>query len=67
MSLHEIVHKAYLTPFTVQSNFARRYATEVAMLSSCGYLSTAESKESYGKTWRATTLGLALLKNENLL
>lgn len=67
MLLPEIVHKAYLYPFTVQSNFARRYATEIAILASSGYLTTEERKGIFGKTWRVTSLGLALLKNENTL
>jgi hypothetical protein len=67
MLLPEIVHKAYLSPFTVQSNFARKYATEIAMLASGGYLTTEERRDTFGKTWRVTSLGLAFLKNENTL
>lgn len=62
-----IIHKAYICPFTVQSNFARMHAKEIAMLASSGYLTTEERKARYGRTWRVTALGLDFLKTENFL
>jgi hypothetical protein len=67
MSIPEVLKQAYLTPFTVQSNFARRNAVHIALLASTGYLTTVEGKELFGKTWRCTALALTTLKNENYL
>lgn len=63
----ELIHRAYISPFTVQSDVARKYAREIAMLATSGYLTTEERKDRYGRTWRVTALGLAFLKKENKL
>jgi hypothetical protein len=57
-----VLHRAYMQPFSTQSNYARQYAVEVAELASRGLLTTQIWRHQYGKHWRVSAAGLALLE-----
>lgn len=61
--LYEVVLEAYLGGFSVQSNFARENAQEVAAASSIGFISTLEAPDMYGRTWYITGPGLQHLRD----
>lgn len=65
--LNKVMHHAYLKPFKVQSDFARSYAQEIAMLSFLGFLTTKEAKGGYGRSWRLTDTGYKTLEVEGWL
>lgn len=56
-----VLERAYKEPFTLQSNFARAYAYQVAELASRGLLTSSEGGGLYGNFWRVSPAGLALL------
>lgn len=51
--------------FAVQSNFARRFAVDVAMAASLGCVSTCTGlgNKGYGRVWYVTAKGLTILKH----
>lgn len=51
----------YLAPRTVQSDFAREYAQQIAALASQGCVSTKEGRNTYGRLWRITPPGIQQL------
>jgi len=65
--LYEVVHEAYLGGFSVQSNFAREKAQEVAAAASIGFISTLEAPDLYGRTWHITGPGLQHLRDGGYL
>lgn len=67
MTLTNVLLELYLHPSTVQSNFARENAQEVAALASLGMISTSEGRRAFGRTWRVTADGYELLKEECLI
>lgn len=54
----DALHTLYLAPRTVQSDFCRTWAQEVASLASQGLITTKEKKDTYGRLWRITPPGL---------
>jgi hypothetical protein len=60
--LLEVVREAYLSPFTVSSNFARANAAAVAMASGEDYITTKIVGDTYCSVWRVTVEGLRFLK-----
>lgn len=60
-----VCEEANYSPFTVQSNFARKYAPEVAAAASLGLLTT-RSPDGYGTTWRPTLIGQLFLETGRL-
>lgn len=64
--LREVVRVAWSGGFTVQSDFARRYAVHVARAASCGYITTlALNGYDFGSKWYATRAGMALLEGRS--
>lgn len=61
------LHTLYLAPRTVQSDYARTWAQEVAALASQGLITTKEAKATYGRLWRITPPGLNQLIAYGLL
>lgn len=57
----------YLAPRTVQSDFARMHAEQLACLASQGLITTKEAKDTYGRLWRITPPGLNQLIAHGLL
>lgn len=60
--LADVLLYAFITPFKVQSDFARQYAQEVACLASLGFISTQEGPQEFGRKWRITGIGLDKLR-----
>jgi len=61
-----VLHRAYIQPFSLQSDYAREHAFEVAELASRGLITTQVWADQYGKHWRVTQAGLALLEQTTL-
>ena len=57
-----VLQRAYIQPFSVQSNYARSNAQAIAELSSRGLLTTKIGSETYGRNWRSSPAGSALLE-----
>lgn len=53
-----VLIKAYHGGFKVQSNFARKYATEVAACASVGFITTKIKSSTFSTTWYITKQGL---------
>jgi hypothetical protein len=60
-SLYEVVYTAWAGGFTVASDMARRSASYVAIAASCGYITTREADNSFGRSWYVTTEGIKFL------
>lgn len=60
----EVIRHAYQAPVSLQSNFARLHAYELAVAASLGYLTTRVHPHSrnYGHLWRPTVDGLKYLE-----
>lgn len=63
----EVLRRAYLQGFAIQSNYARENAQLVAMLASKGLIHTHEGKNQYGNVWRSTFAGLCKLTQEGIV
>lgn len=61
-----VLHRAFVQPFSIQSNYAREKAQEVAELASRGLITTQLWTGEYGKHWRVSRAGLALLEMTTL-
>lgn len=57
-----VLQRCYIEPFTVQSNYARTNALQVAELASRGLITTHAGHGVYSKHWRVTPAGCALLE-----
>jgi hypothetical protein len=57
----EIILAIYLSPVTLQSDFARAYPQQIAALASDGLITTYEFNNTYGRTWRLTKEGIEYL------
>lgn len=66
MSLNEkvkdVLTRAYLEPFALQSDFARENAYLIARLASEGLITTKTPSGVHGRRWLITLPGLALLQ-----
>lgn len=60
-----VLQRAYVKPFTVQSNYARERAVEVAELASRGLITTHVGDGIYSKHWRVSPAGRALLEHQH--
>jgi hypothetical protein len=67
MKFLEVLQEAYLRPFYLQSELARREAQNVAKLASLNLITTQESPGVHGKQWRITLAGLQRLHDEGLV
>lgn len=62
----QVLHRAYMQPFSLQSDYAREHAFEVGELASRGLITTQLWTGQYGKHWRVSRAGLALLEMTTL-
>lgn len=60
--LTKVLHRAWVQPFSVQSNYARENAAVVAMAASDGFITTRLAAGVYARTWHITLKGLQHLK-----
>jgi len=58
------LQRAYIKPFSLQSQFARDNSHHVAELASRGLITTHVGQGFYGRMWRPSQAGLALLEME---
>ena len=56
-----VLHRAYMQPFSIQPNYARANAYHVAELASRGLITTQIWISEFGKHWRVSPAGLAVL------
>ena len=63
--LFEVVEAAYIAPFTVKSDFARKNAEYVAAAASKHLISTQFDKNTFHRVWRVTAKGLRYINEEN--
>lgn len=66
-NLRLVLLEAFLSPFKLQSDFAREYAQEVACLACISFISTQEGPGQFGRKWRITGTGLEKLRKLNAL
>lgn len=62
-----VLLEAFISPYKIQSDFAREYAQEVACLACLGYLTTQEGPQQFGRKWRITGIGLEKLRTLGVL
>lgn len=60
--LADVLLAAFISPFKLQSDFARLYAQEVATLACLGLITTQEGPMQFGRKWRITGIGLDKLR-----
>lgn len=58
VKLIEVLSRAWHSPFTTKSDFAREYANLIAMAASDGFITTRLATGLYGRTWQITPRGL---------
>lgn len=60
-----VLRRAWESPFTTRSDFAREHIETVAMAACLGLLTVKHHNtlNEWGKTWRITAQGLQLLEN----
>lgn len=63
-NLKRVLHEAWLAGFTTKSDFAREYATFVAMAASSGLITTQIMPQVFGNSWTITSKGLVVLEDE---
>ena len=66
-NLYQVLHRAYLQPFSVASNYCRHHIQEVAALASLGLLTTQVGPKMFGRQWRITPEGIETLHIEGYL
>jgi hypothetical protein len=65
--LKEVLLRAYLDPFKLQSDYARDNAQAVAALACTGFISTHTAPGQFGNKWRIRGLGIDKLEDLGLL
>lgn len=65
--LADVLLAAFISPFKLQSDFAREFAQEVACLACLGLISTQEGPQQFGRKWRITGIGLEKLRKLGVL
>ncbi len=58
----DVLKRAYIKPFTLQSQFSRDYSYEVAHMASRGLITTHVGGPHYGRFWRVSAAGRALFE-----
>lgn len=60
-----VLHRAWSSPFTTRSDFARTNPEAVAMAACLGLITVKhhQTLNEWGKTWRISAHGLQLLEN----
>lgn len=59
-----MLDEAHSSPFSTKSNFARHFATFVALAASLGWLTTINADRTFGSRWLITPDGLSALRNK---
>ena len=59
--IYNVVQTAKIKPYTTKSDFARTWATHVALAACEGLISTRLTESKFTNTWMVTTLGLEYL------
>lgn len=62
LKLIDVLTRAYDSPFSIKSNFAREEADVVAAAASLGMLTTILPSGVATREWRVTTTGLTFIK-----
>ena len=63
LKLTEVLLRAYQSPFTTRSEFARTNAEWVAVCACQGFISTSiVGDEEFGRVWHITVMGLMRLR-----
>ncbi|SMP58544.1 hypothetical protein SAMN06296065_102494 [Novosphingobium panipatense] len=59
-----VLRRAWESPFTTRSDFARRFIEDVAVAACLGLLTVKHNNtlNEWGRTWRITAAGLSLLE-----
>ena len=65
LAVFAVMVRARTAPFTTKSDFARQYATEVALAASEGMISTRLNENTHTNTWMVTAEGLEWTENFN--
>lgn len=68
--LNAVLRHAYIEGFSVQSNYARNFAQEVAALASLGMITTQVVRGQtpvFGRVWRVTKDGMEFLSDEGIV
>lgn len=66
-AINHLLHRVYRQGISLQSDTAREFDQEVAALCSMGLITTKTAPLQFGRVWRITEEGLALLRDEGLL
>jgi hypothetical protein len=61
LNFEPVLHEAWAGGFTTKSDFARANADEIACAASSGLLTVQDTRDTFGRSWRITPAGLALL------
>ena len=62
IAIYEVITMARVKPFTTKSDFARSYATVVAMAAVEGLITTKINDTTYGNVWLVTGNGMEYLE-----
>lgn len=62
--LFDVVARAQLSPFTVQSDFARENAAVVAQAATLGFIGTRRPDGSFGRSYMVTRKGALYLEQQ---
>ena len=63
--LYRVLRRAWKSPFTTRSDFARTNAEEIAIAACQDLLTVRHNIETWGRTWRITATGLSLLERQD--
>jgi hypothetical protein len=63
--LAPVLHRAWASPFTTRSDYARENTEQVAVAACLGLITVKHHNtlNEWGRTWRITAAGLQLLEN----
>lgn len=62
--LIDVLQRAWLRGFSIQSNFAQQHAAYVAAAASLGYITTRQPDGTYSNQWHITLLGHTYLEQQ---
>lgn len=68
--INGVLRHTYFKGYSVQSNYARKYAQEVAALASLGMITTQVVRGQtpvFGRIWRVTKAGMEFLSDEGIV
>lgn len=62
-AIDDVIQITYMGGVSIQSDYARQRAVEVAAAASLGLITTENSDGTYGRVWRPTHCGFLWLKS----